>query len=193
MQLAWKIKRLKQSGEWQATLFTPLGPPLMWELATRWILMITSNYLLSARYVSNDFLATDMGVPVMWKHFKVPVRLSLPGVTTVQWLEHRAGFNKVVGLISAWKTEKIFGSLSEYFDVFVIFVVNRAALTQWPSLQRYDISCSSWCLDAILCFGTIALVVCFISWSFSSSQQKEIKALSTEIIIPVCKQNHKGI
>lgn len=137
----------------------PVGPPLTWELATSWILMTTSNYLLSARYVCNDFLATDMVVPVMWKHCKVPGLLSLPGVTMVQWLELRAGFNKVVGFIYAWKTEKIFGSLSEYFDVLVIFVVTRAALTQWPSLQRYDIksSCNSWCLDAILCFHTIAL------------------------------------
>lgn len=81
----------------------------------------------------------------------------------VQWLEHRAGFNKVVGFIYAWKPEKIFDSLSEYFDVFVIFVVTRAVLTQWPSLQRYDISCNSWCLGAILCFRTIARCVCFIS------------------------------
>lgn len=69
----------------------------------------------------------------------------------VQWLEHGAGVNKVIGLISSQMTEKFFGSLSEYFDVFAMFVVNRAALTQWPSLQRYDISFNSWSLDAILC------------------------------------------
>ena len=69
----------------------------------------------------------------------------------VQWLEHGAGVYKVIGLISSQMTEKFFGSLHEYFDVFVMFVVNRAALTQWPSLQRYDVSFNSWCLDAILC------------------------------------------